>query len=217
MEDRMLDLLTNNNLDKVLLINTITNKKLIMRYKSNKTSLAAVKRYMCDVLKYKINTNNNIRFKYKNKILDNDEIPLEELGLVNKLNIIKLVEHNIDSELYEKYLKLYENTDKSNILCQIYVKTLTGKTITIDIYENMIGYFLKFEIQNKIGIPPAQQRLIFKGDQIADNEKLADIFKSEDSVHLVSRLLGGMYHETSGRNGTYEELTDLIIDLEPDL
>jgi len=74
----------------------------------------------------------------------------------------------------------------------IKVKTLTGKEIEIDIEKSDKISRIKERVEEKEGIPPPQQRLIFGGKQMAD-EKSAEEYNIEGGsvLHLVLALRGG--------------------------
>lgn len=213
--------------DKILLndkyglaeFKTLNNSSIYIIFNRQKTSLEELKQKFFD--NYSCKGINNQEFELYNKNLNmifDDNLWKLASSLCVLLVFHLVMKNNIpERTTVNHYYELKNKIEKSKSKINIFLKTLTGKSIEMIVASEITVYELKSILNHLESIPEDQCRLIFGGKQLEDDCTLGDYNIGENSsIHIVLRLRGGMYHETSGKDGSYAPLNNSILFIDID-
>lgn len=224
----MEEIIVNNN-SGILVFETINKTKLYGKYVPNNTSIGQIIKTFNN--NYYINNIGSDRVVLYIKGPNDEHIVLDDLD--KKLKIPDIMQRFMlqsDTNIINIFTTIEKSEIHFNPMCEdikkelkeskmcLFVRTLSGNIRNIKYLPYMTVENLKEQIAEIEGIYPSQQRLIFSGKQLEDNKLMSDYkIKRESTVHLVLRLKGGMYHETSGRNGNFQTLISTYFNIPIDI
>ena len=202
---------------KLCEVTTISDKKIGILYNNSCSTFQDILNILQNKIHFK-STETNMSTDYKslaffnkktNKIINPSDLIGEDDALYIKMESGFTSTDTPELQISENYDDLF-NTVSSTL---IYCKTLTGKTIPMNIDLNKATIWdLKHKINEYEKVNPASCRLICNGRQMYDSNLLSDYkIGKESTIYIILRLKGGMYQEVSGRNGGYLPIPSMIL------
>lgn len=208
------------NLDNVGIFKfeTLTKKNIYVMYKKKETKISDI------INEFELNydcglENANITYfsvELDRNVNDDKDKNPEELELSDDTQI-KITIKDCNTYYDQSKMTLNKNEKEYNKMLEknkdgffVFIKTLVGTTVSLKIFRETTIYEIKRMMQNIYGTD--ESRMIFGGKQLEDS-LTASYYKimSESTIHMVANLRGGMYHETSGKNGNYLPLKNNIL------
>jgi hypothetical protein len=141
--------------------------------------------------------------------------------LNNVLDIFRIKEKNLDTIMPISHSELLGSSCCVLPVTKnaIYIKTMSGKSVELEVNMWDTIESIKDRIFEKEGVPVDQQRLIFASKQLEEGHILSDYnVKNGSAIHLILRLRGGMHHETSNGGVVMISKSDVevVLDYEDD-
>lgn len=200
---------------------TVNQIKLYGIYDKNLTTLKQVIKTFFD--NYECNKKERI-----NIYSDELDTPIHDLDsslLMNSFNFSKKTTFTLKYKNSNK--KLFNKKDAEKRLnemlqikdpMQIFCKTSSGQTHTLNVESDFTINDIDLLLEHVSGLPPDCQRLLYYGKQLEGNKALYEYcIQKESTLHIVLTTRAGMIHETSGKNGNFDELESNIFKIESDV
>lgn len=199
---------------KILDFTTINYNSLCVVYNYKKTTILSILNLLND--NYSLGKTDNflklIEVHSEDLGRSIEEQDYNKTGYDLKLNSKSRFKFVLKQTTYKEKKRKENTEDVKQEEIQIFIKHLNGKITTLKVDNEMNVRELKKIIAEKEGIPPDQQRIIFAGECLEDKETLKEVgIKNCYTLHLVLRLRGGMYEETSGKSGNYQDLDKNVV------
>lgn len=206
----------------IVTIYTINNKIFQLIYEIGKHSIYSLMHFIINELNYNCNNKRLIEdyeFINNGKSINLTKDPVKTHNILQNSQMLHLkLKHDTLSNQMIPFPDITYDSEKFIIgtdTINVFIKTISGRSITIMVNPKITTvYELMLHIENVEGIPPEQQRIIYECCQLKPENLLSDYYINDQArLHLVLRLRGGMYNEVSGKNGNYDELNNIIIDI----
>lgn len=238
---------------RALIINTPGGNSIVTRYVIDRASVENVIKTLRDKIQLafghceQFQPMKNMMLRYKTNYLKDISKPLSYYGINQLVENVELIHTNNKMNYYNS---TEIDTIRNNMItrlsntknAKIFIKTLTGKLISVVVPEDVNGIELMIIVQDREGIPVGQARIVHQSFEVSENSTLLDsYYKNQDRInnrkfkknnyknrvtnseilenisvineqtcHLLVRLRGGMYSESSGKNGNYQPIENIL-------
>jgi ubiquitin C len=223
--------------EKLIILKSLEGLPMIMKYVAGKTKAKNILNCLKHKIKYSYFDGSKIHedldFKMSFSLIHNNKAikktdlnkDLSKIGIEKDVEVLNLRKDTLYSSSGNSnkkqdlrdpltILKMIERRKRRVGGSQIFIKSLTGKTITLGVPQDVTIEEIKYMFNCEESVPLDQQRLIYGGLQLENGKKFSDYLESEliseKTIHIVLRLRGGMYNEVSGRDGTYMSLKNVL-------